>query len=50
MIPLQVQLEHWLGSFACIGAFMQLSWTWPIVESAHFVGLTLLLGRLPRGT
>jgi hypothetical protein len=44
MIPWQVQLEAVLASFTNVSAFMQLHWSWPAVESAHFIGLTLLLG------
>ena len=46
MIPFQVQFEAWLRSFTSVGSFMQLHWSWPAVESAHFIGLTLLLGSI----
>jgi hypothetical protein len=46
MIPWQVQLESILASFTNVAAFMQLHWSWPAVESAHFIGLTLLLGSI----
>src|SRR5688572_27530433 len=46
MIPLQVQLEALLASFPQVAAFMRLSWSWPFVESAHFIGLTLLFGSI----
>jgi hypothetical protein len=46
MIPFQVQFEAWLRSFTGIGAFMQMTWSWPAVESAHFIGLTLLFGSI----
>ena len=46
MIPFQVQFEAWLRSFTSVGSFMQLQWSWPAVESAHFIGLTLLLGSI----
>ena len=46
MIPFQVQLEAWLRSFTTVGSFMQLHWAWPAIESAHFTGLTLLLGSI----
>jgi hypothetical protein len=29
-----------------IAAFMQSNWGWPIVESIHFIGLTLLFGSI----
>jgi hypothetical protein len=46
VIPYQVLFEAWLRSFTNVAAFMQLSWSWPLVESAHFVGLTLLFGSI----
>lgn len=46
MIPFQVSLEAWLKSFTGVAAFMQMRWSWPIAESVHFVGLTLLLGSI----
>ncbi len=44
LIPFQIQLEATLGSFHRVAHFMQLAWSWPFAESAHFIGLTLLLG------
>jgi hypothetical protein len=47
MIEFQVQFEAWLRGFTGIGAFMQATkWAWPAVESAHFIGLTLLFGAI----
>ena len=46
MIPLQVHFEAWLRSFTGIAAFMQMKWSWPAMESAHFIGLTLLFGSI----
>ena len=46
LIPAQVQLEAWLRTFTGIAAFMQQPWSWPLAESAHFIGLTLLLGAI----
>ena len=46
MFPLQVELEATLASFTRVAAFMQLNWTWPAVESVHFIGLTMLLGSI----
>ena len=46
MIPWQVQLESALASFTSVASFMQLHWSWPAAESAHFIGLTLLLGSI----
>jgi hypothetical protein len=46
MIGFQVQLEAWLRGFTGIAAFMQTTWAWPAVESAHFIGLTLLFGSI----
>jgi hypothetical protein len=46
LIPFQVRLEAALGSFPQIEALMQMDWVWPIFESIHFVGLTLLFGSI----
>ena len=46
LIPAQVQFEAWLRGFPEIAAFMQQPWSWPMAESAHFIGLTLLLGAI----
>jgi hypothetical protein len=46
MIQWQVQVEAALASVTKVAAFMQLHWSWPIAESAHFIGLTLLLGSI----
>lgn len=44
MIPFQVRLEAALRSFKQVAALMQTNWGWPIAESIHFIGLTLLFG------
>jgi hypothetical protein len=46
MIPFQVWLEATLGSFHTVGHIMQMRWSWPLAESAHFIGLTLLFGSI----
>jgi hypothetical protein len=46
MIPFQVQLERFLLGFPTISDFMQWAWSWPLVESVHFTGLTLLFGSI----
>ena len=46
MIQWQVQVEAALASATTVAAFMQLHWSWPLVESVHFIGLTLLLGSI----
>jgi hypothetical protein len=46
MIPWQVQIETALRAFPQISALMQARWGWPIAESAHFIGLTLLFGSI----
>ncbi len=46
MIPYQLQLEEVLGSFERVATLMMMRWSWPIAESAHFIGLTLLLGSI----
>ena len=46
MIPFQVELESALRSFTQVAAMMRTNWGWPIAESIHFVGLTLLFGSI----
>jgi len=46
MIPFQVWLELQLARFPQVAAFMGRDWSWPIAESVHFVGLTLLFGTI----
>ena len=46
MIPFQVLFEAWLRSFTSIAAFMNMEWSWPAIESLHFIGLTLLFGSI----
>jgi hypothetical protein len=46
MVPFQVWLEATLRSFTAVGALMKQEWSWPIAESIHFVGLTLLFGSI----
>jgi hypothetical protein len=46
MIPLQVRLETLLTAFPAVTTLMQERWAWPLVESAHFIGLTLLFGAI----
>jgi hypothetical protein len=46
MVPYQVQLEAVLRSFTRVAAFMQLEWSWRVLESIHFIGLTTLLGSI----
>lgn len=46
MIPFQVELERVLLGFPRVSEFMQLAWSWPLVESIHFTGLTLLFGTI----
>jgi hypothetical protein len=46
MIPFQLQLEATLASFPHVAALMQMRWSWPLFESAHFIGLTLLFGSI----
>ncbi len=47
MIPLQVGLEAVLASFTRVEAFMEnTTYAWGVVESVHFIGLTLLLGSI----
>jgi hypothetical protein len=46
LIPFQVQLEAALAAFPRVATLMQMHWSWPIAESIHFVGLTLLFGAI----
>jgi hypothetical protein len=46
MIQFQVQLEATLASFQQVSSLMQMKWAWPLAESAHFIGLTLLFGSI----
>lgn len=47
MIPFQVALEAALASFSRVEAFMETTtYAWGVVESIHFIGLTLLLGSI----
>jgi len=43
-------LQHWLvttlTSVEPIATFMRTAWGWPLVESVHFMGLTLLFGTI----
>jgi hypothetical protein len=43
---LQSDLVAWLAHVNPVSAFMNSAWGWPIVESVHFVGLSLLLGSI----
>jgi hypothetical protein len=44
MIDLQVWLVHTLARAAPVSRVMHTAWGWPIAESLHFIGLSLLLG------
>jgi hypothetical protein len=44
MADFQFWLEGTLGNVESVNALMNSSWAWPVVESAHFIGLTLLFG------
>ena len=46
MIPFQVELEATLRSFLQVASVMHMRWSWPLAESAHFIGLTLLFGTI----
>ncbi len=46
MIPLQMQVEQALGRFTQAAGMMEWRWAWPLAESAHFIGLTLLFGSI----
>ncbi len=42
----QIELVKAFASFTSVGAFMHTHWGWPATESAHFIGLSLLIGTL----
>ena len=42
----QVWLVTTVGRGSPIADLMQLAWTWPIIESLHFLGLCLLVGAI----
>ena len=45
MANFQVWLVHWLANAAPpIAEFMRSKWGWPMAESTHFLGLSLLVG------
>jgi len=46
MAAFQRWLEETLGSADTVAALMQTQWAWPIAESVHFIGLTLLFGSI----
>jgi len=46
MGDLQVWLVRTLGSAETIPSFMNSAWGWPIVESVHFIGVSLLVGTI----
>ena len=46
MVPFQVRLEQFFLTFPAVAGMMETAWGWPIAESIHFVGLTLLFGSI----
>jgi hypothetical protein len=42
----QLWLENTLASAQPVAAMMRTTWGWPITESVHFIGLTLLFGSI----
>jgi len=45
MANFQVSLVHWLAHAApAVAAFMRTKWGWPMAESIHFLGLSMLVG------
>ena len=46
MIDLQIWLVAFLARAEPVRALMHTKWGWPIAESLHFVGLTLLVGAI----
>jgi hypothetical protein len=46
MGPFQLWLHDTLVRGTSVAAFMRTDWGWPTIESAHFIGLTLLFGTI----
>jgi hypothetical protein len=46
MIPLQLAIERWLAGLTPVAGMLEVWWAWPLAESAHFIGLTLLFGSI----
>jgi hypothetical protein len=46
MGPYQTWIVQTLSGFPTVASVMSTTWGWPIVESIHFVGLTLLFGTI----
>ena len=47
MADLIEDLTHWLAGTALSNWFLDNgTWTWPLAESLHFIGLTLLVGSI----
>lgn len=46
MVPFQVAVEAFFRNFPGVATVMETAWGWPIVESIHFIGLTLLFGSI----
>ena len=46
MSGFQQWLEYTLASGDTVAAIMETRWGWPIAESIHFIGLTLLFGSI----
>jgi hypothetical protein len=46
MSAFQIWLHRKLLSATSVAAFMRTDWAWPVVESIHFIGLTLLFGTI----
>jgi hypothetical protein len=46
MADFQHWLEQTLRSADTVAALMETQWAWPIAESVHFIGLTLLFGSI----
>ena len=42
----QIWLHRNLASATTVAAFMRTDWGWPVAESTHFIGLTLLFGTI----
>ena len=46
MVDLQIWLVRWLAGATAVRRLMHSVWMWPLAESLHFIGLTLLVGAI----
>src|SRR4249920_2798815 len=44
MVPFQMWLVSFFAAFKPVSKVMHTAWGWPLAESVHFIGLSLLIG------